>query len=371
MKKILMSLLTIAIVGALITGGTMAFFSDVETGEAVFATGTIDIAIDEQNPWEGEVSIADAKPCQVWYQEYEIENVGTNPCVIWKHLDITAYGPGTAHYPEVDSTCSSEPEYQVDSSDTHNAIGKWILYDLYSVVIDPLAGEGTDQWHHTEFWENAHVHDLDCVWIPLGSLPAGGKMWVEQSYHLDADTPNKHQGDTMDFNIIFHAQQIEGTTVLMENKLEPQYEGGPAFVMFDDDGDGVFRDDPDDIWGKLDYNSMGATFDYTFEAQGLKKDGTYYLIYYADPWKGDHPGAVIATLTATGGNIASISGSTELNMDLPGPTDANYLLGAKIWLVPSSDYNPDTKQMTAWNEEDYLYETHLIWYNDTDVPNGG
>jgi len=58
-------------------------------------------------------------------------------------------------------------------------------------------------------------------------------------------------------------------------------------------------------------------------------------------------------------------------MDLPDPADCNAGLGAKIWLVPSSDYNAGTCSMTDYNEANYLFETHLIWYDDTDVPNGG
>jgi len=356
MKKILMSLFTIAIVGTLIGGGVIAFFSDVEEAPGTFTAGTIDIAIDGENPWSAEFAIVQAKPCQTWYQEFEITNVGNNPCVVWKHLKAFVTGGGIAVYPNNGpATCSSEPEWQVDPKDTINNIDDWILYDLYSEVIEPAAGGGTDQWHQTLFTENVTIGSIECVYVPLGSIPAGGKMKVIQSYHLKAETGNEYQGDTLSFTIEFYAQQLEGTQLVMENKVKAQ-PGEPSVVQF---GDGMV--------GYLDYNTVGSMFDYTFSATGLKKDGAYYLIYYADPWKGDHPGAVIATLNAVGGTIASTSGSVNLNMDLPAVGDDNVLLGAKIWLVPSSDYNPATKQMTGYNEPNYLFETYLIWYNDTDV----
>lgn len=119
-------------------------------------------------------------------------------------------------------------------------------------------------------------------------------------------------------------------------------------------------------WGKMTYNLAGPTFDFVFNGHGLQPNTDYSLIYYADPWPGNNPGALIASgMSNDGGNI-NLAGSVELGMDLPGPDDANTA-GAKIWLVPSSDYDADTNSMTAWNQAQYLYEHNLITYNDTDV----
>ena len=349
MKKILGLTIAIVLIIGLVAGGTWAYFTDTETsGPNTFAAGTIDIAIDGANPWSGSFTIEDAKPCETWFVEYEITNVGTNPCVIWKHLSGFVTGGGTAVYPATNSTCSSEPEWKVDASDTINDLHNWIWYDLYSEVIDPLTGGTTDQWHQTLYNENVHIGSLQSVLVPLGSLPPGGKMYVLQSYHLDAATGNEYQGDTLTFTVEFFAQQMPGTTLVLENKDESQN----WLVLF---GDGMY--------GELDYNTVGLTFDYTFEAYGLQASTNYSLIYYADPWKGDNPGALIATFTTDGvGDIASTSGSIDLGIDLPTSPDDNLLLGAKIWLVPTSDYSGG--QMTAWNSALYLFETYLIWHND-------
>jgi len=202
------------------------------------------------------------------------------------------------------------------------------------------------------------IRDLDSVSVPLGSIPPGGKMKVIQSYHLDATTPNIYQGDTLTFTVEFFAQQMEGTTLVMENKDESQN----WLVLF---GDGMK--------GELDYNTVGSSFNYTFEATGLQNNTDYSLIYYADPWAGGNPGALIATFTTDGsGDIASTSGSQDLAIDLPDSADDNALLGAKIWLVPSSHYSTTTLgasgQMTTWNSALYLFETYLIWHNDLDTP---
>jgi len=145
----------------------------------------------------------------------------------------------------------------------------------------------------------------------------------------------------------------------------------------------------DNIGGILGYNAAGSTFDWGLQAQGIA-DGTYALIYYADysgdrfgTWGGDNPGAVISnTIVATGGTILT-GGSIDLGMDLPCPPDANQFEhsyagspdfysnahGAKIWLVPVAALTGgSTLPVTAWPPTDnWLFETDLIWYDDTDV----
>jgi hypothetical protein len=132
----------------------------------------------------------------------------------------------------------------------------------------------------------------------------------------------------------------------------------------------------DGAWGKLKYNSTGSTFDFVFNGHGLEPETDYNLIYYADPWPGDNPGSLIDSGTSNKGGNLHLMGSVELNLDLPDPADDNYPPGvdgtpdtgdegAKIWLVPSSDY--DGTQMTAWNPTEYLFEYDLITYDDIDV----
>jgi len=147
----------------------------------------------------------------------------------------------------------------------------------------------------------------------------------------------------------------------------------------------------DNIEGTLTYELAAPTFNYEFEATGLEANTEYSLIYYADKqdrfvnWSGDNPGALIGTFTTDeSGNIPTTKGSKNLAMNLPhaddwnGVADPNYCdknngfddydlcRGAKIWLVPSTDYNENKKALTAWNPTTYLFETDLITYDDTD-----
>lgn len=144
--------------------------------------------------------------------------------------------------------------------------------------------------------------------------------------------------------------------------------------------------------GTLTYELVSSAFNYEFEATGLDSNKDYSLIYYADrqdrfvDWGGDNPGALIATFTTdSSGNIPITEGSQNLAMNLPhaddwnGVADPDYCdnhnglddydlcRGAKIWLVPSGDYSATTKKVTWTNFNDYLYETDLITYDDSDT----
>jgi len=123
-------------------------------------------------------------------------------------------------------------------------------------------------------------------------------------------------------------------------------------------------------WGKIQYNLAGPTFDFVFNGHGLTPNTEYSLIYYADPWAGNHPGALIASGTTNSEGDIHLMGSIELNMDLPHPDDANYPKGAaKIWLVLSNDYDATSKKIKTWNPTHWLFEYDPgITYDDTDIP---
>jgi hypothetical protein len=134
------------------------------------------------------------------------------------------------------------------------------------------------------------------------------------------------------------------------------------------------------------YNSSGDTLDFTLAVAGLSTTPTAYsLIYFADPYPGNKPGALIwSGISTSAGRIDVAATSVELGMDLPTAPDSNMLvshagapdnystpLGAKIWLIPSAYYNATTKSVTAWNTTviaSILFETDLILYTDTNKP---
>jgi len=363
-KKILISLSVIGIVAAIAIGGTIAYFSDTETSTGnTFSTGTIDIAIDSQNPWTGHWDIADMKPCETGYINFEITNPGNSPVNIWKQITNVTTDDGDITEPEcvygggkwdgVSQACDIDgvgwhytPQHNLDD---------YIYYDL-SVEV-PMTNNSND-WHQVIYKDTDTTHQilshLGGAKIFLGMIPARGSMKVTQSYHLAPEVLNWAQADNMRFDIVITGEQLQGK-VTLENKA----------------GDPDWEIKHDNTSGTLTYNMTGSTFDYTFSATGLKSSTKYRLIYYTDPWTGDNPGALIASFTTDGsGNIVSTTGSVDLGMDLPHSNDQNYPEGAKIWLVTANDYNGGTEAtgpMTDWNPADYLFDTGLITYDDTDI----
>ena len=117
-------------------------------------------------------------------------------------------------------------------------------------------------------------------------------------------------------------------------------------------------------WGKMKYNLSGSTFDFVFNGHGLEAGEGYRLIYYPDPW----PGVGLICLgsgTANDEGNIHIAGSVDTG-DLPAEGDDNYPDGAKIWLVLSEDVDCDGAAMIGWNPTEYLFEHHLITFDDTD-----
>jgi signal peptidase len=127
----------------------------------------------------------------------------------------------------------------------------------------------------------------------------------------------------------------------------------------------------DGIGGTLKYLPEGPVFDYEFEAKGLNPLINFCLIYYADPWASrgagtdGSTGAYIAQGQPDGSGNLSLKGSIDIGTDLPNMKDANYPVGAKIWLVPCSSYEIGNHRMIpSWNvnEKDWLFEMRFIKY---------
>jgi hypothetical protein len=62
MKNILISLMTIGVVGAAMGGGIYAVFSDAETGAATFTSGTLNLQVGSADPCTENVTISNLKP---------------------------------------------------------------------------------------------------------------------------------------------------------------------------------------------------------------------------------------------------------------------------------------------------------------------
>ena len=377
-KKLLASLMMIGIVAAVLGGATYAVFSDTEKSvDNTMTAGTIDFSVDGENPWTTttwSAGLGDLKPCVVRYGEFTIANVGTNPMNLWKKLTITSQDGGILTEPEcvegggIYSDAPNEISCLIDGNPYPERcnLASYILYDMTVTIYDANGEPVGDPDVIIDIEDQVRLDNIGGVWISLGTLANGSTMTVNQSYHLsswdDAPDPavtNWAQGDVLMFDVKLHGEQITGPgpnletgTLIMENK------NPTTWAPITDDA----------MNGTLTYNREGPTFNYTFNGVGLAGGGDYSLIYYADPWNSGLC-ELIDTGTAGEDGALTLTDTEDLGMDLPVPGDTNYPAGAKIWLVPSDDYNEAAHGMANWNHPDaILYEMNLISYDDTDAP---
>jgi len=354
-KKIVKSVLMIGAVLAMVGGATFALFSDTETSTGnTFTAGTIDIAVDDQNPWEREGSFAlvDMKPCYTDYIDFTIYNEGNNPANIWKTLKGFETDPGNISEPECvaeSGTWDATDKICSDNDPVYNIHAK-ILYDMQVKLykVDPKTHPDVEP----VWWEMIYV-DEDGVTLKslqgkkmfLGMIPSGWWLEVKQSYHMPDTVGNKYQGDKLTFDIELYAEQLTNTVVL-ENKEKVDY-GNESHTLHDE------------TYAEVTYKVMDRAFAYEISTYSVTP-GEYTLFAWEDagdwPWDNRDNALALANITVAGDTTYSNS------IDL-----GTSFTNAKIWLVPGT-YTPGTKGYKfPWSQDGILFETGLADYYDADL----
>ena len=348
-KNILLSLAIIGVVAAVVTGATTAYFSDTDvSGPNTFTAGTLEIDVDGTNGvWEDGFILDDMKPCFTDYINFKINNTGNNPVDVIKKLvlDETFDQENGVNEPECEAYGGTWNGTACIGGTPVNDIENIVNYDLSVEVWDDDPCDPKLVWWQTIYVDGDNM-TIGAIYggdgkVYLGMIPVGHYMLVTQSYHMrDTDEPqNEYQSDQMAFDITVEGKQITGTSVL-ENKT-----AGPEYKLILND---VYT-------GTLTYKVKNSTFDFGFTGKVTQPNTAYTLLYAIDPWP--QTGSVVlgTTVSDASGNV-DFSDNVELNQDIK---------DAKVWLVLSSDW--DGTQMTGWSQADYLLETGLIWYEDTDL----
>jgi predicted ribosomally synthesized peptide with SipW-like signal peptide len=223
MKKILMSLLVIALAVGGVAGASGAWFSDTETKVGnTFTAGIIDLGLEEEGgeavaTVEGEVNL---KPCMTGYIKVRLTNLGNNPLEVWKHITDVVNTEGDPPVTDAEGKYYQEFPESVDYN-----ISDYILYDMWihdacpngtgdnpELVFNP----GMDQMIIDEELDGfavtggAQWRGIESYWIYLGVLDPDESMLVVQSYHLWSGTQTWAQSDVMTFTMEFYGQQTEG-----------------------------------------------------------------------------------------------------------------------------------------------------------------
>jgi len=410
MKKILLSVSVIAVVAAVVLGVTTAFFSDTETSTGnTFTAGSIDLKIDNSSYYNGvfqqDMSWAsdnltghlffnyrDLKPGD-WGEDTISFNVIDNPSWLCATITLTGNNENTITEPEAqlqDTAAKGELADELyfiwwaDDGDNVLEVDEYVVGNpvklgdawLNQSHTVALADSQNNVWHSGANNGGSHpiegktTYYIGKAWcygaLALAPVTQGTNNNPTKNSGIlcnGAPVTNISQSDSATLDVSFYAVQSRHNEDFV---CTGDYYGKERFLRLENKTDNPnWNPLTDNMYGKLVFKSPYPTFDFALEAQGLKANINYSLIYYADPWAGDHPGALIWSGNTDGVGKINTSGNVELGMDLPAPGDANNPNGAKIWLVESSDYDLTAKKMIAWNETNYLFEWNLIKYEDS------
>jgi spore coat-associated protein N len=189
-KQIFMSMMTAAFGLTLIVGGTYAYFNDSVTTNNTFAAGTLDLSV---NP----TTIIDAgglKPGDSITRDFELRNDGT--------LDI--------------EKVTLDTDYKVIDvkGDNTEDFGTYIEVEfLYNVdKMDEVIYETTLDQLRNMSPEAVNEH----IFYPMlgdKGLPAGGEaddLIVKFNFIDNGEDQNQFQGDALELEWTFHAEQAPG-----------------------------------------------------------------------------------------------------------------------------------------------------------------
>lgn len=204
-KRILLFALVLVLLVSIIGVGTFAYFSDTETSTGnSFTAGTLDLSVDNQNPLVLHMTRSNLKPNAPWSHSYGgqwiLKNVGSLPGKFWVEIK------------NVKNLENGVIEPEVESGDTTGG---------------PLEGELGGlmyaKWgeNHYGIYSPAKGWTGNIVYNPLNSIE-GVKIngvvlnpndLFSAYLDLEFDThagliDNTAQGDGIEFDVVFHFEQI-------------------------------------------------------------------------------------------------------------------------------------------------------------------
>jgi len=418
-KKILISLTVISMVAAIAIGGTIAYFSDTETSTGnTFTAGAIDLKIDNESYYFGPQGLEyrddlsweldnltghlffnyeDLKPGD-WGEDTVSIHVDNNDAWVCVDLYVTRNDDMSSTEPELEEGDAQENPQNIWDGELAQAVNFFFWVDdgdnVYEVdeelLIQGSAYEAIQGLHYAlaDSQQN-NVGGEKGNPLTGGEIYWIGKIWcfgdlTVEPVTEDTEGPivrhsgvtcngfpvdNMSQTDAMMVDLSFYAEQARHNGAFVCSGAHYTPEGKTILRLENKDIDGSW--DPylnDGVYGELRFISAHPTFDYELDVYGLVAQKDYSLIYYADPWPGNNPGALIGTLVTDANGDASVSGDVELGIDLPHSSDANYSAGAKLWVVKSEDYDSTAKSISKWPVgAETLFEWNLVKYDDTDI----
>lgn len=223
-KKILASIVVIAVASMLLGAGTYSYFSDTETSSGnVFQAGTgPDLKIKDGNEdWSdgigAEWTLSDMKPGDSEYGSVDLKNFGTHA----DHLEITCDYIVIEESPQTEADTDPYTDEHPDKMAKQMIITKCEYYSD-GWTIDLLSGTSTGletppepsgytagDWNITDVDKDGKITLYDLKNAPVDNLPLpdGWTTTFDMTLKFSEDANSDFQGDTFDLTMIFTLNQ--------------------------------------------------------------------------------------------------------------------------------------------------------------------
>ncbi|MFC1846945.1 TasA family protein [Chloroflexota bacterium] len=200
MKKIMVSLMTIALVGIIMVGGVYAYFSDTETSTGnTWSAESLDLNLDGGNANVVKFTVSDVKPGDGDTGTWTVANVGS----LAGYLDLEVISVSEAIGATTDPEEADEPT-GVDTTQ----LGNYLLVHLF---VDTNNNGSWDAGETDIFGTSAAPLAVNTIAASYGmdlSLAAsGGTNYITMTWSVAAATDNRIQGDSVTLNMTFELQQ--------------------------------------------------------------------------------------------------------------------------------------------------------------------
>jgi spore coat-associated protein N len=200
MKRILISFMTMALVGALVGGGVYAYFSDAETSASnAFTAGTLDLNLDGGSTNVVKFTMSDVKPGDNGGGTWTVANVGS----IAGYLDLESISVSEDIGTTTDPELASEP--------THADMTQLGNYLMVHMFIDTNNNGSWDMGETDILGTNAAPVAINTIAssyaLDLGLAASGGTNYITLRWSVATSTDNRIQGDGVTLNMTFELQQ--------------------------------------------------------------------------------------------------------------------------------------------------------------------
>jgi predicted ribosomally synthesized peptide with SipW-like signal peptide len=202
MKRILVSLMTMALIGALVTGGIYAYFSDTETSTGnTFTAGTLDLEVNDENPWTSTgVTVANMEPgVAATPVDISCENVGTLTGDLYLRITSVTDTGGTINEPE----CYAEGGTWTSPSGP--CTGNTAVDDISTLITLSCQVDGSPVAGLNGVLLSAVPGTWTLIQDDLAG--SGGTITLSIGGTLSSGAANEYQGDVSTFTIELYLAQ--------------------------------------------------------------------------------------------------------------------------------------------------------------------